>query len=59
MKGYVCKNCGFKFREPKVIYRGVPLNPGALVAIHPSVLYYSIEVCPNCGSDLIQEIMVP
>ena len=33
MKAYRCLNCGFVFRNPKVVYRQRALNPGRVWAI--------------------------
>jgi len=58
MKAYRCLNCGFVFRNPKVVYRQRALNPGRVWAIARAALYVPIAVCPKCESDAIKQIEI-
>ena len=54
---YKCLNCGFIFRQPEVVYKMRPINPGTTyLAIDTRALYYGVYTCPRCGSDAIEPI---
>ena len=57
MKVYKCLNCGFVFKEPKVVFRPIPAPPYTPI-LHTNP-YYPVYVCPKCGSDAIKEVELP
>ena len=55
-KLFRCLNCGFIFKNPKMIFRS-PVPPGEPILIDRRALY--VPACPKCGSDAIVPISTP